>query len=144
PQGAHIWLGVFRSAASLGAAYALAGRTTDALSLLEQVVEQAMAMGFLLDHALRVASLSEAYLLAGRLDEADIHAQRALEFCRAPAGTSPLRGGPAAPGRGRRAASPAGGRASRSPLPAGPRSGRGAGHAPAPGPLPPRPRDAVC
>src|SRR5262249_35982126 len=35
------------------------------------------------------------------------------------------------------------GRAGRSPLPAGPHPGRGTRHAPAPGPLPPRPRHAV-
>jgi hypothetical protein len=51
-------------------AYALAGRTIDALPLLEQAVEQAVAMRYMLDHALRVAWLSEAYLLAGRLAEA--------------------------------------------------------------------------
>ena len=37
----------------------------------------------MLDHALRVAWLSEAYLLAGRLDEAYTQAQHALEFSRA-------------------------------------------------------------
>jgi tetratricopeptide (TPR) repeat protein len=36
----------------------------------------------MLDHALRVAWLSEAYLLAGRLDEAYTQAQRALEYAR--------------------------------------------------------------
>jgi tetratricopeptide (TPR) repeat protein len=82
-QGAHIWLGIFRSAAPLGAAYALAGRTADALPLLEQAVEQTMAMGFMLDHALRVTWLSEAYLLAGRLDDACTQAQCALEFSQA-------------------------------------------------------------
>ena len=35
------------------------------------------------DHALRVAWLSEAYLCAGRLDEAYAQAQRALEFSQA-------------------------------------------------------------
>jgi tetratricopeptide (TPR) repeat protein len=40
-------------------------------------------MRLLLDHALRVAWLSEAYLLAGRLDEAYTQAQRVLEFSRA-------------------------------------------------------------
>src|SRR5437879_2153705 len=37
----------------------------------------------MLDHALYMAWLSEAYLLAGRLDEAGTQAQRALEFARA-------------------------------------------------------------
>jgi tetratricopeptide (TPR) repeat protein len=70
-------------AALLGAAYVLTGRTADALPLLEQAIEQAVAMGYMLDHALRVAWLSEAYLLAGRLDEAYTQAQYALEFSRA-------------------------------------------------------------
>jgi tetratricopeptide (TPR) repeat protein len=67
----------------LGAAYALAGRTPEALPLLEQAVEQAMAMRYMIDHVLRVVWLGEAYLLAGRLDEAYAQAQHALEFSRA-------------------------------------------------------------
>jgi hypothetical protein len=39
-------------------AYALAGRTTDALPLLEQAVEQAMMMRFMIDYALQVAWLT--------------------------------------------------------------------------------------
>ena len=56
-------------AAALGAAYTLAGRIAEALPLLEQAVEQALAMHFMFDHALRVVWLGEAYLLrrpAGR------------------------------------------------------------------------------
>jgi tetratricopeptide (TPR) repeat protein len=82
-QGAHIGLGVPWVAAPLGAVYALAGRTAEALPLLGQAVEQGVARRLMLDHALRVAWLSEAYLLAGRLDEAYTQAQRALEFSRA-------------------------------------------------------------
>jgi class 3 adenylate cyclase/DNA-binding winged helix-turn-helix (wHTH) protein/tetratricopeptide (TPR) repeat protein len=67
-------------AAALGAAYALTERIAEALALLEQVVEQALVMHFLFDHALRVVWLGEAYLLAGRLEEASAQAQRALEF----------------------------------------------------------------
>jgi hypothetical protein len=37
----------------------------------------------MLDHAQRVVWLSEAYLLAGRLDEAYTQTQRAFEFARA-------------------------------------------------------------
>src|SRR2546429_5747556 len=58
-------------------------RMPDGLPLLEQVVEQAVTMRFMMDHALRVVWLREAYLLAGRLDEAGTQAQRALEFSRA-------------------------------------------------------------
>jgi tetratricopeptide (TPR) repeat protein len=82
-QGAHIRLGVHVATAALGAAYALAGRTADAIPRLEQAVEQALTMRFFFDHALRVVWLGEAYLLAGRLDEAYSQAQRALEFSRA-------------------------------------------------------------
>ena len=82
-HGAHIQLLVPWVAAPLGAAYALVGRTADALPLLEQAVVQAVAMGFMLHHTLRVVWLSEAYLLAGRLDEAGTQARRALEFSQA-------------------------------------------------------------
>jgi tetratricopeptide (TPR) repeat protein len=51
--------------------------------LLEQAVEQAIAMRLMLDHACRVVWLGEAYLLAGRLEEAVTQAYRALEFSRA-------------------------------------------------------------
>src|SRR5262249_39694797 len=51
--------------------------------LLEQAVAQAVAMHYLWDHALRLVWLGAAYLRAGRLDEADTQAQRALEFSRA-------------------------------------------------------------
>ena len=51
----------------------------------------AWAMHYMLDHALRVAWLSEAYLLAGRLDEAATRAQHALEF------SEPIRNGATKP-----------------------------------------------
>jgi DNA-binding winged helix-turn-helix (wHTH) protein/tetratricopeptide (TPR) repeat protein len=70
-------------AAPLGAAYAIAGRTADAVPLLEQAVAQAVARQYLWDHALRVVWLGEAYLCAGRLDEAGAQAQQALEFAQA-------------------------------------------------------------
>ena len=66
---------------ALGAAYALAGRTANALPLLAQAVAQAVAMHYMWDHAPRMVWLSEAYLLAGRLNEvAGTQARRALEF----------------------------------------------------------------
>src|SRR2546430_2092637 len=82
-QGASLRLLVPLVAAPLGAAYALAGRTAEALPLLDQAVAQAVAMHYMWDHALRTIWLSEAYLLAGRLKEASTQAQRALEFSRA-------------------------------------------------------------
>ena len=42
----------------------------EALPLLEQAVEQSTQMGLMLSLSLWVTYLSEAYLLAGRLDEA--------------------------------------------------------------------------
>jgi tetratricopeptide (TPR) repeat protein len=82
-QGAHLRLLISMVAAPLGAGYALAGRTTEALALLEQAVEQAVAMHYMWDHALRVVWLGTAHLRAGHLDEAGTQAQRALQFSRA-------------------------------------------------------------
>jgi tetratricopeptide (TPR) repeat protein len=82
-QVADIRVAVPWVASPLGAAYALAGQIAKALSLLEQAVEQAETMPFMADHALRVIWLSEAYLRAGRLDEAYTQAQRTLAFSRA-------------------------------------------------------------
>src|SRR5262249_8438039 len=83
-QGVHLWLLAPMVAAPLGAGYALAGRTTGALALLEQAVEQAVAMHYLWDHALRGIWLSEAYLLAGPVDAARTQAPGALEFSQPP------------------------------------------------------------
>jgi tetratricopeptide (TPR) repeat protein len=80
---AHIRVLVPWVAAPLGAVYALARRTTDALPLLKQAIAQAVAMRLMQTHALRVVWLGEAYLLAGRLDEAYTQAQGALEFAQA-------------------------------------------------------------
>jgi tetratricopeptide (TPR) repeat protein len=66
----------------LGAAYTLAGRTDEALPLLEQAVEQDITMHFMSDVRLGIW-LGEAYLRARRLDEADAQAQHALRFSRA-------------------------------------------------------------
>ena len=82
-QGAQLQIWVHRAAAYLGAAYALAGRTAEALPLLEQAIEQSVASRMMNDYALWMGWLSEAYLLAGRLDEAHVRAQHALDFSRA-------------------------------------------------------------
>jgi class 3 adenylate cyclase/tetratricopeptide (TPR) repeat protein len=68
---------------ALGAAYTLAERVTDAVSLLTQAMEQATAMetGFM--QALCGLSLGEAQMLAGRLEEAHTLAERALAHARA-------------------------------------------------------------
>jgi hypothetical protein len=49
---------------------------------LEQAVEQAMSMPFLPIYSQRLAALSEAYVLAGRMDKAVQLAQQALERAR--------------------------------------------------------------
>jgi tetratricopeptide (TPR) repeat protein len=71
------------TAASLGYAYALSGCVTEALPLLAQALEEADRSGFMLNHALYVAWLSEASLLADRKEDALALAQRALERSRA-------------------------------------------------------------
>src|SRR5262249_45086401 len=68
---------------SLGAAYALGGRVTDALALLEQAVEHTNVAGLLANQPLFITNLSQGYLLAGRWEEAAQSAQRALELARA-------------------------------------------------------------
>jgi tetratricopeptide (TPR) repeat protein len=71
------------TAAALGYVYALSGRVAEALPLLEQALEEADRTGFLYDQALFVTWLSEAYLLAGRREEASAGAARALALARA-------------------------------------------------------------
>jgi tetratricopeptide (TPR) repeat protein len=71
------------TAAALGCAYALAGRVAEALPLLEQAEQRDAAMGTTGGHSLRVGYVSEAYLLAGRLQEAVQLAGRALDLARA-------------------------------------------------------------
>ena len=72
-----------QTSASLGYAYALSGRVAEALPLLEQALEETDRSGFLYEQALRVTWLSEAYLLAGRSEEASKGAARALALARA-------------------------------------------------------------
>jgi tetratricopeptide (TPR) repeat protein len=70
------------TAAALGCAYAFAGRIAEALPLLEQADQRDAAMGRMGGHALRVGYLSEAYLMAGRMQEAVQFAGRALDLAR--------------------------------------------------------------
>jgi tetratricopeptide (TPR) repeat protein len=69
-------------ASALGYAYALAGRVAEALPLLEQAAERDASMRFVAGQSLRVAYLSEAYLLAGRMEDAIQFARRALDLSR--------------------------------------------------------------
>ncbi|MGH8070916.1 MAG: tetratricopeptide repeat protein [Candidatus Entotheonellia bacterium] len=63
---------------SLGTAYTLAGRVADAVPLLTQALEQAMATGRVDNQARYRLSLGEVRALAGRLDDAHTLAEGAL------------------------------------------------------------------
>ena len=81
-QDWHIPLFLPWLAAALGLAYALDGRVAAGLALVEHGVEQQVARGRPRHLAPLVASLSEAYLLAGRLEDAHQHAAQALDLAR--------------------------------------------------------------
>jgi tetratricopeptide (TPR) repeat protein len=66
----------------LGTAYAIAGRAAEALPLIEQVTERAAGMRLQVWQSVRLAWLSEASLLAGRVEDARKIACRALERSR--------------------------------------------------------------
>ncbi len=82
-QDAHIPHMFPRVASLLGYAYALSRRVAEGLPLLEQAVEQDASMHMMAFHPLFLARLSEAYLLAGRTEDAIWPAGRALELSRA-------------------------------------------------------------
>jgi class 3 adenylate cyclase/tetratricopeptide (TPR) repeat protein len=65
-------------AAPLGAAYALAGRISDGLGLLESAVRQALSMDLRAHHALRLTWLGEALVLGGHLERAREQATQAV------------------------------------------------------------------
>jgi tetratricopeptide (TPR) repeat protein len=65
-------------AASLGAAYTLAGRVADAVPLLTQAMEHTIATETVVYQALCCLPLGEAQMVAGRLEEAHALAERAL------------------------------------------------------------------
>jgi tetratricopeptide (TPR) repeat protein len=69
-------------AATLGAAYTLAGRVTDAVSLLTQATAQATAMEVAYFETLCHLCLGEAQMLSGRMEEAHALAERALAHAR--------------------------------------------------------------
>ena len=71
-----------RTAASLGGAYALAGRLDEALELLDRADRHAESIGFAYGHALVVATLAEARLLANDVHAAAGAADRALALSR--------------------------------------------------------------
>ncbi len=71
-----------RTVSALGHAYALSGRVADALPVLTQGVDQAMATGNMLGHSLSVAWLAETHLSMGRRDHALELSQHALALSR--------------------------------------------------------------
>jgi tetratricopeptide (TPR) repeat protein len=71
-----------RVAAALGAAYTLAGRVSDAVPLLTQALEQAVATEMVVFQTLCRLSLGEAQLLAGQLEKAHALVERALTHAR--------------------------------------------------------------
>jgi tetratricopeptide (TPR) repeat protein len=71
-----------RYTAALGLTYALDGRVDAGLTLVEQGMEQAVARGRPRGLALVVTWLSEAYLLAGRLEAARQRAVQAVDLAR--------------------------------------------------------------
>jgi tetratricopeptide (TPR) repeat protein len=77
-------LGVYlsRIASTLGTAHLLAGRTAEAIPLLEQAAEQGQAIGFMHGHSLVLALLAEGYHRVGRAADASRTATEALELAR--------------------------------------------------------------
>jgi tetratricopeptide (TPR) repeat protein len=76
----HTWFPTVATA--LGHAYALAGRLGEAMPLLRQAVDQADAMPISAIQSRRLAHLSTACMLDGRMEEALALAGRALEVAR--------------------------------------------------------------
>jgi tetratricopeptide (TPR) repeat protein len=79
-QSADIPLQFPLAASFLSTAYALAGRTAEALPPLDQMLERVATGRRMLFHALVLTELSEACLLVGRVDEASALAERLLEL----------------------------------------------------------------
>ena len=81
-QDWQLLLFVPRQAGVLGVAYALDGRIATGLALIEQGLEQVAARGGTRSQAFLVACLSEAYLLAGRLEDARQRAAQTVDLAR--------------------------------------------------------------
>jgi class 3 adenylate cyclase/tetratricopeptide (TPR) repeat protein len=69
-------------ASNLGYAYLHSGRTGEGAALLEESVEAGVKIAQMYNQSARLARLSEAYLLAGRMDAAIESAGRALKLSR--------------------------------------------------------------
>jgi tetratricopeptide (TPR) repeat protein len=81
-QDWHILLLLPELAAALGLAYALDGRVAAGLPLAAHRVEQLVTSGRPRNLVPAIVYLSEAYLVAGRLEEARQHAAQALDLAR--------------------------------------------------------------
>jgi tetratricopeptide (TPR) repeat protein len=69
-------------AASLGAVYALANRTAEAIPLLRKVADQAASMKLVSDHLLGAIPLGEVWLSTGRIGDAAQLGGHALDLAR--------------------------------------------------------------
>jgi tetratricopeptide (TPR) repeat protein len=69
-------------ALNLGTAYVLGRRIDEAVRLLERVLAQTTSSGIMSAQALRLSTLGEAHLRAGRLEEAHTLATSAIEHAR--------------------------------------------------------------
>jgi tetratricopeptide (TPR) repeat protein len=63
---------------SLGDAYTISGRVTDALPMMEQAVARGASLHIMWCQSRRMTQLGEAHLLGGRVDDALAAAERAL------------------------------------------------------------------
>ena len=82
-QDADLTIWLHAMAAALGAAYTLSGRVADAVPLLAQALERAIATARPGPQAECSLPLGEAQVLAGHLEEAQALAEHALELARA-------------------------------------------------------------
>src|SRR5262249_5659304 len=87
----QIVVGIPRSAATLGAAYALAGRVDEALPLVTSAVDGLRTRESHSWPALIPICAAITYLSAGRIDEAASHAQEALALTRRLGARAPAR-----------------------------------------------------
>src|SRR5262245_10709463 len=81
-QDWHLLIFWPRTAGTLGVAYAMDGRIAAGLALVEQGLESVVTRGRARGLAPAVVCLSEAYLLAGRLEEGRQRAAQAVDLAR--------------------------------------------------------------
>ena len=81
-EGSDLAVYFSRTASSLGLAYAMSGRVSEGVALLERAAAHAGAIGFAYGHALVVGMLGEGHLLAGAAAEAGRRADEAVTLAR--------------------------------------------------------------